>query len=64
MESKIFDKSIPYKFGEQIFHSIKEGNEPKVFRTLMQKRLSIFSYDTTGKTTLIWACIRGYDKIA
>jgi len=64
LENKIFDRSIPYKFGQQIFHAIKDGNEPKVFRIMMQNRLSIFSFDPTEKTTLIWACIRGYDNIA
>jgi ankyrin repeat protein len=29
----------------------------------MQNRLSIFGIDTTGKTTLMWASIRGHDQI-
>jgi ankyrin repeat protein len=53
-----------YKFGEEIFHDAKEGNEPKVFRILLQNRAAIFSRDTTFKTTLMWACIRGHHKIA
>lgn len=64
MDTKIFDKKIPYKFGDKIFHAIKEGNESKVFRIMIQNRLCIFSFDITKKTTLIWACIRGYSKVA
>ena len=30
----------------------------------MENKLSIFSVDHTQKNALIWACIRGYDRIA
>lgn len=59
----MFEK-VPYKFGKDIFSAIKEANEEKVWRTLMINKLAIFSLDSTYKTPLIWACIRGHTKIA
>ena len=61
--NNVFSKD-PYKFGKDIFTAVKNGEEEKVWRILMENRLSVFSVDHTQKNALIWACMRGYHKIA
>ena len=60
---QLFSKE-PYRFGKDIFTAVKNGEEEKVWRILMENKLSVFSVDHTQKNSLIWACIRGYHRIA
>lgn len=62
-EQEIFSNE-PYRFGRNIFEAVKTGEQTKVWRYYILKRFVVFSVDSTLKTPLTWACIRGYASIA
>lgn len=43
---------------------MKSGEETKVWRLYIENRFVIYSIDSTGKTLLTWASIRGHSAIA
>lgn len=49
--SEIFTKELfskePYRFGKEIFTAVKEGNNEKVWRILIENKYAIFSIDHT-----------------
>lgn len=66
--SDIFDHELftnkPYRFGKQIFEAVKEGEDTKLWRYYIENKFVVYSVDSTLKTPLVWACIRGYGHIA
>ena len=62
-EQKLFSNN-PYLHGKHIFESVKAGDEAKVWRQYIENKFIVFSVDSTLKTPLTWACIRGNRAIA
>jgi ankyrin repeat protein len=64
----IFEKQLfsdqPYLFGKQIFEAVKLGEDAKVWRYYIENKFVVYSIDSSGKSPLTWACIRGYSAIA
>lgn len=62
VECNFFSKEV-YKFGKDLFGAVKEGQEEKVWRIMMENKFSIFSMDHTYKTPVFWACIRNQEPV-
>lgn len=54
---------VPYRFGRAIYEAVKAGEETKAWRYYIENKFVVYSVDSTKKTPLVWACIRGYATI-
>lgn len=61
-QKKLFGRH-PYAFGREAFEAVKAGDDAMFWRIYTENRYIIYGVDSTQKTLLIWACIRGHVSI-